>query len=43
MGKLRARRGPVQLTHRESPMRLLDYVVAHEITHLLHDDHCTAF
>ncbi|WP_410520546.1 M48 family metallopeptidase [Corallococcus exiguus] len=27
----------------QAPMKLFDYVVAHEITHLLHDDHGKAF
>jgi len=27
----------------QAPMRLLDYVVAHEIAHLLHGDHGKAF
>lgn len=27
----------------QAPMRLLDYVVAHEVTHLLYDDHSKAF
>lgn len=38
-------KGVVRLNWRnvQAPKSLIDYVVAHEVTHLLHEDHSRAF